>query len=283
MLHPLDTTKALHTWSLFRTLGRFVATGSAPSGRLPENPGADGVTVLDLPAQLAARGFTSAQLCHFYLPRTDSSYLEEVRSAFADASVQIECFLLDDGDPLDPISPTSGLDWMSSWIEVAQSLGCERVRVPAGDRSPTADLLDLSARGLRSLAQRHPDIRVLTENWLTLLPDARWTRDLLDRLGDEVGLLIDTGNWDGADKYEQIRSVAGSAEASQVKARELPDGRLDAEDFRRSLQSLREAGFGGRLSLVYAGADDHEWDRLDELHALIRQGGEEHASAGNGH
>ena len=30
------STKALHTWSLFRTLDRYVAPGSMPSGGLPE-------------------------------------------------------------------------------------------------------------------------------------------------------------------------------------------------------------------------------------------------------
>ncbi len=34
MATTLDPTKALHTWSLFRTMGRFVAPGSAPTGGL---------------------------------------------------------------------------------------------------------------------------------------------------------------------------------------------------------------------------------------------------------
>src|SRR5699024_11353714 len=50
---PLDPTKAVHTWSLFRTMGRFVAPGSAPSGVLTENPSTDGLDLLELPAQLA--------------------------------------------------------------------------------------------------------------------------------------------------------------------------------------------------------------------------------------
>ena len=40
MVLVLDPTQALHTWSLFRTMGRYVAQGSAPSGALTENTAA---------------------------------------------------------------------------------------------------------------------------------------------------------------------------------------------------------------------------------------------------
>lgn len=273
MTHSLDPTKAVHTWSLFRTMGRYVAPGSAPSGALTENDttaGSDLLDLLELPGQLAAHGFASAQLCHFYLPRTDPAYLAELRDAFVGAEVDLECFLIDDGDVTHPEHGEQQQRWLSTWIEVAEQLGAPRVRVPAGDQAPTQETIALSARRLRALAAAHPDIRVLTENWKSLLIDAEVTRDLLERLEGDVGLLIDTGNWDGADKYEQIASVAGDAECSQVKVRESSPGVLDTEDFTRSLTVLAEAGYAGRLSLVHDGTDDDEWGRLEELHRLVR-------------
>ena len=273
MTHSLDPTKAVHTWSLFRTMGRYVAPGSAPSGALAENDttaGSDLLDLLELPGQLAAHGFASAQLCHFYLPRTDPAYLAELRDAFAGAGVDLECFLIDDGDVTHPEHGEQQQRWLSTWIEVAEQLGAPRVRVPAGDQAPTQETIALSAHRLRALAAAHPGLRVLTENWKSLLIDAEVTRDLLDRLEGAVGLLIDTGNWDGADKYEQIASVAGDAECSQVKVRESSPGVLDAEDFTRSLTVLAEAGYAGRLSLVHDGTDDDEWGRLEELHRLVR-------------
>ena len=270
MARSLDPTKALHTWSLFRTMGRFVAPGSAPSGVLTENDGAGGLPLLELPGQLAAHGFASAQLCHFYLPRTDASYLAEVRDAFATAEVDLECFLVDDGDVTHPEHGEEQQRWLSGWIEVAEQLGAPRVRVPAGDQMPTQETIVRSARRLRELAAEHPDIRVITENWKSLLVDADTTRDLLDRLEGEVGLLIDTGNWTGADKYEQIAAVAGGAECSQVKARESARGVLDAEDLTRCLTVLRDTGYTGRISYVYAGTDDDEWGRLEQMHEIAR-------------
>ena len=270
MAPSLDPTKALHTWSLFRTMGRFVAPGSVPSGALAENASGGGLDLLELPGELAAHGFTSAQLCHFYLPRTDASYLAELREAFDSAGVDLECVLIDDGDLVHPARGEEQQRWLSGWIEIAEQLGAPRVRVPAGDQAPTEELLALSARRLRALAAAHPGLRILTENWKSLLVDAEVTRRLLDLLEGEVGLLIDTGNWDGADKYEQIAAVAGGAECSQVKARESSPGVLDAEDLIRSLVTLREAGYAGRLSLVYAGTDDDEWGRLEQMHEIAR-------------
>lgn len=270
MAHTLDPTKALHTWSLFRTLGRFVAPGSAPSGALTENDAAEGLSLLELPGELAAHGFESAQLCHFYLPRTDPAYLAELRDAFDAAGVDLECFLVDDGDVIHPEHGEQQQRWISGWIDVAEQLGAPRVRVPAGDQAATEETLALSARRLRSLAAAHPGIRVLTENWKSLLRDAATTRALLERLEGEVGLLIDTGNWEGEDKYQQIGEVAGRAECSQVKARESSPGVLDAEDLTRCLTTLREAGYTGRLSLVYAGTDDDEWGRLEQMHEIAR-------------
>lgn len=270
MATTLDPTKALHTWSLFRTMGRFVAPGSAPSGALPENDGVGGLPLLELPGQLAAHGFASAQLCHFYLPRTEASYLAEVRDAFDTAGVDLECVLVDDGDVVHPEHGQEQQRWLSGWIDVAEQLGAPRVRVPAGDQAPTDETLALSAGRLRALAAEHPDIRVITENWKSLLVDAASTRRLLDQLEGEVGFLIDTGNWTGADKYEQIAAVAGGAECSQVKARESAPGVLDAEDLTRALEVLRDVGYAGRISYVYAGTDDDEWGRLDEMHEVAR-------------
>ena len=58
------------------------------------------------------------------------------------------------------------------------------------------------------------------------------------------------------------------AECSQVKARESSPGVLDAEDLIRALTVLRDVGYAGRISYVYAGSDDDEWARLDEMHEI---------------
>src|SRR5699024_12711252 len=54
--HALDPTNSLHTWSLVRTMGPFVAPGSPPSGALTDNPSPDRLHQQELPAPLDAQG-----------------------------------------------------------------------------------------------------------------------------------------------------------------------------------------------------------------------------------
>ncbi len=187
--------KAVHSWSLFRTLGRLVAPGSMPSGDLPEG-GGGALDLLGLPAGLARHGFVSTQLCHFYLASRDPAYLAEVRAAFAEAGVELECLLIDDGDVTHPTSGAAQQDWISGWLDAAVALGAPRARVVAGKQAPTDDTLALAARRLSDLAERHPEVRVVTENWHALLPDARSVERLLDDGEDFrrcLGVLRDAG------------------------------------------------------------------------------------------
>ena len=261
--------KALHTWSLFRTLGRLVAAGSMPSGALPEAAGS-GLALLDLPAELARRGYQSAQLCHFYLASRESGYLAELRAAFAEAGVEIECLLIDDGDLTHPAQAEGHQDWISTWIEVAEGLGAARVRVIAGKQPPSRSTLRTSALRLVQLADRHAGVRLVTENWHALLPDAAAVNELLDQTDGQVGFLIDLGNWTGAGKYAELAAVAARAETCQAKVKTNEAGVIDEHDYRASLAVLRDAGYDGPLAMVYDGPDPDEWGKLDEAYAILR-------------
>jgi len=268
---PSQTTgpvKAVHSWSLFRTMGRLVAPGSMPSGDLPEG-GGGALDLLGLPAELARHGFASTQLCHFYLASREPAYVAEVRAAFAAAGVELECLLVDDGDLTHPTQGAAQQDWVSGWLDVAAALGAPRARVVAGKQAPTEETLALAARRLAELAERHPDVRVVTENWHALLPDAASVSRLLDACEGRVGFLVDLGNWKGAGKYDQLAAVAHRAETCQAKVGTDASGAIDEADFRRSLGVLRDAGYAGPLALVHDGPDPDEWGRLDEAYALV--------------
>ncbi len=262
--------KAVHTWSLFRTLGRFAAAGSMPSGSVPEG-GGGGLPLLELPAELRRHGFGSAQLCHFYLPSRDAAYLAELRSAFDDAGVELECFLIDDGDLVHPDDGPAQQQWISEWIETATALRPTRVRVTAGRQPPTPAALQLSAERLLALAERHPETRLVVENWQALLPDADAVATLLDDTAGRIGFLIDLGNWRGPGKYDQLAAVAGRAETCQAKVGTDEAGVIDAEDYRRSLTVLRDAGYTGPLAMVHDGPDPAEWAKLDEAYAILQE------------
>lgn len=242
-------SKAVSSWSLHRTLTA-------------------GLSLLDLPGELARRGFDTVQLCHFHLSSREPDYLDELRSALGSAGVSLDCLLVDDGD-LTGDDAAAAESWIAGWLGVAERLGARRARVIAGRSAPSPDTLEASAAALLRLARGH-SVRVVTENWHELLPDAASVRELFALVGDEVGFLVDLGNWTGPDKYDQLAAVAARAETCHAKAHSHADG-LDVEDYRRSLTVLRDAGFTGPLALVYDGPDPDEWAGLDAESAVVGQ------------
>ncbi|HSN10556.1 MAG TPA: TIM barrel protein [Propionibacteriaceae bacterium] len=256
---------AVHDWSLHRTLGRFVSVHANPpgasSGMTPTDAEPGSLALLDLPRELAARGYDTVQLCHFHLPSRDRSYLDELRSALSDAGIALDALLVDAGDLVHLTDAEIHERWIAGWLEDAAVLGARRARVIAGQSEPTPHRLAQSSQALRRLAQVS-EVRVVTENWMALLPTAVEVHHLLDACEGEVGLLVDLANWTGPDRDVQLASIGGRAETSHAKCRTTGDGALDVDDYRRALQAVLGAGFSGPLCLVYDGPDPDEWDKL---------------------
>jgi sugar phosphate isomerase/epimerase len=269
------SSRAVSTWSLHRTLGGFVADDPLPdgdSGFTPTGP-VGGVSLLELPQLLAQHGYDTVQICHFHLPHRDAGYLAELRDSLASEGITLDALLIDAGDLVHPDDADAHESWIAGWLDDASALGARRARVVAGKQAPTPERLAQSSQRLRRLADGRSDLRVVTENWMSLLPSPTEVHQVLDGTDGTVGLLIDLGNWTGPDKYDQLASIGSLAETCHAKCHTLPgDGApLDTEDYRRSLQVLVDAGFTGPLALVYDGPDDDEWARLDAEYAVVTQ------------
>ncbi|QGN32928.1 sugar phosphate isomerase/epimerase [Microlunatus sp. Gsoil 973] len=264
-------TRAVSTWSLHRTLGSYIAEDATPPGSNGLRPTGPvlGTSLLELPGQLAAHGYDTVQICHFHLPHRDSGYLSELRAALDEAGILLDALLVDAGDLTHPTDADAHQAWIDAWIDDAEALGARRARIIAGQQPPSPDRLQDSGRRLARLAAGHPGVRIVTENWMALLPDADSVKAVLGSAGDQVGLLADLGNWTGPGKYKQLAAIAASAETCHAKCHHTADGDLETEDYRRSVQVLLDAGFDGPFALVYDGPTDDEWASLDAEHAIV--------------
>ncbi|HYH12429.1 MAG TPA: hypothetical protein VD789_08765 [Thermomicrobiales bacterium] len=222
---------------------------------------ADGLPLLELPAELQRHGYQTLQLVHFHIPSRERAYLDGLRAALDESGVTLDALLIDDGD-LTSQDADAAEAWIGEWLDAATVLGARRARVGAGKADPTPETIRGSAERLARLAATHPDIRVVTENWWAMLPDADAVHSLLEATEDSVGLLIDLGNWSGPDKYEQLARIAPLAETCHAKCRFSESG-PDRQDYMKSLQILNDAAFDGPLALIYDGPDDDEWACLD--------------------
>jgi sugar phosphate isomerase/epimerase len=259
--------KAVSTWSLHRTLGRPEGEGEDVASVASTAPGA--MSLLELPAALRERGYDSVQLLYPHLESRDPAYLAELRAALDASNIALEAMLIGAGDLTGPDADAAEAT-IGAWLDVAAALGATRARTAAGKAEPTPETIRASATRLRRLAARQPDVRLVTENWWGMLPDADAVLALLEETGDAVGFLIDLDNWRGPDKHEQLARVAPRAETCHAKCRFTADG-PDAEDFRRSLGVLKDAGYDGPLALIYDGPDDDEWGCLDVEYGIVTE------------
>jgi sugar phosphate isomerase/epimerase len=263
---------SVSTWSLHRTLGRPTPYGPEVDGAPPPGRGAGGLPLLDLPGRLADFGLHTLEICHFHLPSREPGYLDELRAALAEAGVELYSLLIDAGDVTDPMHAARDEAWMGEWLGVAGRLGAQRARVSAGKAAPDETTWPRSTAALRRLAQVAQDqgVRLMTENWLGMMPDAAAVTYLLDALAGQVGLCADFGNWQGADKYAQLAVILPRAESCHAKADFAADGSIDRADYVRCLELAHATGFAGPYTLIYDGPDPDEWAGLGRERAVVQ-------------
>ncbi len=256
---------SVSTWSLHRQLGRPDFYGPDEGQQIPvATHGRGEHSLLDLPARVAEFGINTLELCHFHIPSLDTVYLNELRSALQAANVELFSLLIDHGDITDPDNADRDLAWIGEWIEIAGRLGATCARAIAGKAAPSAETLEMSRNGLQTLASRAEanGIRLMTENWFSVLSTPENVLTLLDRLDGQVGLCLDFGNWGGETKYADFEAIAPRAESCHTKAHFSAPGEMDKEDYIRCLDVTQDAGFSGPHTLIYDGPGDNEWEGL---------------------
>jgi sugar phosphate isomerase/epimerase len=265
---------AVSSWSIHHLLGVTYANGPGmpPSPPAIQTFGPARISLHDLPAELARRGYYRLELCHFHLASRDPAYLKSVRAAFEKAGVIVQTLLIDDGDMTSVATRDRDLLWIAAWIESAAHLGAENARVIAGKAAPSKEALALSIDGLTRMAAlgvQH-GVRVVTENWFDTLSSPNSVHQVLDAVGPALGFLADTGNWSGPSKYDDLKSIFARAELCHAKTSFAAGLELDRDDNAKWLQAAQEANYQGPYTLIFADAGD-EWDGLNIEREFIVQ------------
>lgn len=249
----------MQAWSLDRTLGSYRMGGDPRP--------AEALDPLELPAALRAHGFDTVQLCHFQLTSRDPGWVAELRGELDRHGVRLDALLVDDGDMTHPTDGADAEAWIASWFDTALALGAVNTRVIAG-KTRTPDAVAHASAALGRLAARADGTRLLTENWFDVTGDADDVIGILEPLDGRVGLLVDLANWTAPTKYDDLARIAPYAETCHSKAH-WPETGIDADEYRRSVAAVEDAGYRGPHALVYAGPGD-EWDGLDALRDVLR-------------
>lgn len=267
---------SLTSWSLHRLLGPLRWTRWDESTRTQitvaqEQP--ELLTLLELPATLANKGFASAEVCHFHFPETSEEYLGALKESFQSANLRFYTLLLEYGDvsSADEDRRTSDIAWIKGWIDIAALAGAERVRVIAGDAEPSdVQALVRSADALRELGEYASSrgVRVVTENFHSLTSVADNCLALLQQCEDALGFTSDYGNFKGSDKFEALAQTIPFSESIHAKAQTDAEGFPDADEFIRCMEIAKQAGYEGPITVVYDGPGDM-WEGIERVRKLV--------------
>ena len=268
------TRIATSSWSLHRTLGASMYQWPDPKGApVLEGARQGDLTLLELPAQLAARGIGLLEICHFHFPRLDDDYINQLRQALADSGVDLFSVLIDAGDIAHPDAAQRAMEvaWVREWMEIAARCGAQCVRVIAGEGND-GEAVQVSAANLRALASfgRTLGIRVMTENFRTLGTSVGALNAVLDLCDGEVGLCADFGNFKGPDKYRDLAAILPRATSVHAKADFSEAGQMDREDFDHCLRLAKDVGFAGPYSLIFSSPGD-EWEGIAKTREVVEE------------
>jgi len=266
---------SLTSWSLHRNLGplrwtRWDANHRRQITVIQDQP--ELITLLELPAILASKGFKSMEVCDFHFPDTSEAYLQKLKSSFVEAGVRFYTLLIEYGDisSADAARRESDIAWIKGWIDIAAHAGAERVRIIAGDAEPgDKEALQRSADAFQELSKYAGalGVRVVTENFHSLTSIADNCLALLSACGDGLGLTSDFGNFKGDGKYSDLARTIPHSESIHAKAQTDADGFPEETDFLRCMQIVKDAGYEGPITLVYDGPGDM-WAGIERVRQL---------------
>ena len=233
------------------------------------------IDLLDVPAAAAAHDFYSFDLSVYHLPNIERAYLDELRSAFADAGVELFQLLIDTGDvdSSEPEERNAGIAHIKFWMEIAVVLGARGVRYVPGDGEPTPETIRGSGEAFRELFDFAAGLglKPATENYRHFNMKADDLLGVLEHAERDYGVIADFGNARGPDKYETLEAIMPRATSIHAWVEVDENGDILSEDFRRCLTIARDNDFDGPIMLQYGYPVDvfentrEVWTRASEL------------------
>ncbi len=233
-----------------------------------------GTSLLELIKLLPEHQIGTLEICHFHLPSTDATYLETLKVGLQSAGVELFSILLDAGNiaSSDPAQIDADDLLIRHWIDVAASLGAERIRIDAGLEPATPEVIAQSARRLQEYAQiaASKGLEVSTENWHLTSQNPEVLLEILVRCAGTIGLCADTGNAEASsDKYQTLTLLLPKASSVHFKPRYTSSGEIDMLDLEHCVRLMKQANFAGVLTLIFDHKHD-EWQGIASLRDALK-------------
>ena len=210
------------------------------------------------------------------LTSQDDAYLQRVKAAADEAGLPFGCLAVDGAHIYEPTAEARAANraLADRWLEVAQILGAQQVRIDAGGPQELPDdVFEIVVAGYRDLVARAGDkgIEVLMENhWgPSVVPEN--VVKILEAV-DGLGLLFDSHNWAPGMQEKGWEMCAQYARSTHFKTFQFDDdGNEVTVDVPKVIGILRNAGYAGCWGVESVPEDGDEYGAVRKTIALIRK------------
>ena len=220
----------------------------------------------------------------FFDKATNKEYLSELKARSKDIGVKNLLIMIDDEGNLGDLNKRKRLkaiDNHKKWVEAAQYIGCEHIRVNAAGNGSEKEVSMNAIESLQVLGDfsKNFDINIIVENHGGYSSNAKWLVDIIKNSNrDNIGTLPDFGNfcirskpnrlssWGGLDgcaveydKYKGVREMLPYARSVSAKSLNFDkDGNSIEIDFYKMMKIVKDFGYKGYISVEYEGTSHSE-------------------------
>lgn len=247
------------------------------------------MTNLDFPAKAKNDfGIDAVEYVNqFFMDKVrDRSYLQELKTRSDDVGVTnvlIMCDLEGGLGNTDEAQRRQAVENHKKWVEAAEFLGCESIRVNAFGEGTREDVAHAATDGLRRLSEFAKDfnINVIVENHGGYSSDGQWLSQVIAATEmDNCGTLPDFGNFcitrenntctEWYDRYKGTREMMPHAKGVSAKAYDFDDdGNCVETDYMRMLKIVKDAGYRGYIGIEYEGSELSEDEGIRATKELL--------------
>lgn len=237
----------------------------------PAAGGAAEMSLFDAVDFCAEQGFDGIDPTGYYFPGypkvPDDAYLHDLkRRAFKRGIAITGTGVRNNFAQTDPAKRAADVQLVKDWIEAAAKMGAPVIRVFAGAETgdrPRNEVATWMAEDLKQCVahgQKH-GVLVGVQNHGDFLRTADQVIDMVRRVDSEwFGVIVDTGNFQTGDPYDEIARVVPHAVNFQIKESPFGPDSPVRTDLRKLVQVIRTGGYRGYLPIETLEAKGKPYD-----------------------
>lgn len=209
---------------------------------------------------------------------TDKDYVGELAKRTTGEGMKNVLILVDAKHQLDSADAEQrklAVDEHKGWVDCAEQLGCDAIRVNCRSGGTFEANLDQMADGMGALCDyaKPSGVKIVIEPHGGNSQDPDWLLAAMDRLDrPNAGLLPDFNNFGSFDRYEAVTKTLPHAVAVCAKAFNFDeDGNETKTDFHRMLKIVHDSDYSGVITIEFEGHDLDPVEGSLQTKALIQQ------------